>query len=235
VEAPRVEPNEWVGKEKRTVAIVPVKSLSQCKQRLASQYSPKDRAELSLAMLSDVMNALQRSGWLEEVWVVSPDPQVLQHAASCAAVGVPETEGGLNPAVQEALALAAKAGFEAALIVHSDLPGLNENEVHAIRAEMANAAPNAVGVALSKDGGTSALYLSPIDALTPQFGKNSGKLHIQGALRLGLPVRLIELPGLTHDIDLPGDIEPFLRLNRTGYTHQILSSRLERQASLLRR
>ena len=65
-------------------AVVPVKSLSQTKGRLAELLTPGERSRLSLAMLADVLAALRSSGAADLLAVTSPDPEV---AAAAGAAG----------------------------------------------------------------------------------------------------------------------------------------------------
>lgn len=219
-----MDPSTSERRAMKTVAIIPVKTLAGCKQRLAGQFGPEQRAALMLAMLGDVIAVLQEAGWPEQVWVVSADPAVLEYARQHGAVGIRERSTGLNEAVACALSFALVSGLEAALVLHGDLPGITASEVLTIRTELADAAPGSVGVVVSKDGGTSALYLSPVNAMLPQFGVDSGRVHLERVRAKGLPVHLIQLSGFSCDIDVPADIAAFVGRNHPGRTSDFLSS-----------
>ena len=63
-------------------ALVPAKALDQAKGRLAAVLSEDERRELALAMLEDVLRALQAVSRLDLIAVVSPDAEVLARAWS---------------------------------------------------------------------------------------------------------------------------------------------------------
>ena len=63
-----------------TIAILPVKSFEDAKQRLADELSAGIRRVLAEAMFSDVLVALRRARSIEEIVVVSSDPAAQQIA-----------------------------------------------------------------------------------------------------------------------------------------------------------
>ena len=60
-----------------TWAVVPVKPLEAAKRRLAGALDPAARRGLSLAMLADVLDALDATAGLDGAAVVSRDADVL--------------------------------------------------------------------------------------------------------------------------------------------------------------
>ncbi len=58
-------------------ALVPAKSLDEAKGRLASILSEDERRRLALAMLEDLVRALQAVPRIDSISVVSPDAEVL--------------------------------------------------------------------------------------------------------------------------------------------------------------
>ena len=70
------------------VLAVPVRRLDDAKTRLAPILSPRERGELMLAMLGDVLAASARQAdW--QTWVVSADRTVLDAAEALGATGSP--------------------------------------------------------------------------------------------------------------------------------------------------
>ena len=57
----------------RTVAVVPVRSLSEGKSRLADVLSPRRRAALIESMLARVLASLRAAKNIDRIIVVSPD------------------------------------------------------------------------------------------------------------------------------------------------------------------
>ncbi len=90
-------------------ALVPVKALDQAKGRLAALLSQEERRRLALAMLEDVLRALQAVPRVEHVAVVSPDADVLARAEKLGAepLSEPPLCRGVNQARAQASAVLA--------------------------------------------------------------------------------------------------------------------------------
>src|SRR3990167_1187526 len=105
-------------------AVVPVKRLDEAKGRLSVLLAPDERRRLALAMLEDVLRALQAVPRIDLVAVVSPDHDALDRASALGAE--PLLEGSLVRGVNQALAQAAAAladrGASALLVVAADIP-----------------------------------------------------------------------------------------------------------------
>lgn len=195
--------------------LVPVKSLGAAKSRLAGVLTPDQRRGLVLAMLQDVLAAINGAG-LTELGVVSPDRQVLELAASCGARPVRQRspEATLNEALDEAAAVAAPA-TQPLLVVPADVPLATADELVALVAASAQAgfgAPTDAVVALVPDragGGTNALLRRPADVIPALFGTASLDRHRAAAAAAGVPCRVRRLPGLAHDLDTPADLTAF--------------------------
>jgi 2-phospho-L-lactate guanylyltransferase len=81
-----------------------------------------------------------------------------------------------------------------------------------------------VTVVPSSDGdGTNALLLAPPDALVPSFGAGSFVRHVDGARACGIRCRILHLPGLGTDIDLPRDLTSLMREKRNDPRYNFLS------------
>src|SRR4051794_21823805 len=105
----------------RIPVLLPVKQLGTAKRRLAGILSPTERADLVLAMLSDVMVAVR--GAALEAFVLSPDPRVIAHAEAAETGTIAERPrlGSLSRALEWACAqLAARS--DAVLVVLPDVP-----------------------------------------------------------------------------------------------------------------
>jgi 2-phospho-L-lactate/phosphoenolpyruvate guanylyltransferase len=185
-------------------AIVPVKSLSRAKRRLAEHLGAAARRQLVLAMLEDVLAALAASAAVDRVLVVSPDPCVAELAAANGVMVLREARlEGLNAAVRKGLAAAGAAGAHQALVLPGDVPLASAQEI----AQLCNAPRPGVRLVPSADGaGTNALLLAPPDAIAPGFGRGSCARHIARARAQGCGIEVLHLPGLGSDIDGPRDL-----------------------------
>src|SRR3989304_10434843 len=100
-------------------AIVPAKALDQAKGRLAILLSEEERRQLAIAMLEDVLRALQAVPRLDPIAVVSPDADVLARARALGAqpIAEPRQSRGINQALAHALGLISSPGIDALLVV----------------------------------------------------------------------------------------------------------------------
>ena len=193
---------------RRFAALVPVKSLEQGKNRLSPALAPSERAVLVEAMLGDVLEVLTRASGLDEVLVLSSDPSIVALSLGFGAKSLPDRqEWGMNDAVSAGLRRFISDGRWGGLVVPADVPYVSDAEI-----QMTISALHANEIVLaraSRDGGTNLLGLAPIDAIAPCFGPHSFVKHLSAARLAGFEPVILPATGLTRDIDLPIDLEPF--------------------------
>jgi len=187
------------------VAAVPVKDLSNAKQRLVPVLSPSERYLLARAMLEDVLAALGGAG-LDAVLVITRDAEVIELAHRFAVVILEEVE---NSGHTEAVALAqsevVRMGAHAFLTIPGDVPLVTTAEIHAV-CRAADPGPRAVFVPSRSGFGTNAALLTPPDAMPLKFGEPSFANHLTAARERGVEPTVLRLPGLGLDIDGPDDL-----------------------------
>ena len=188
-------------------ALVPAKSLDQAKGRLAALLSEEERPALALAMLEDVLRALQGVPHIGRLAVVSPDADVLARARALAAKAIaePPATRGINQALAQALGTLGLGEGDTLLIVLADVPAVLPPEVEAILDALP---PSGAGAVLcpSLDRGTSALAVRPPDAIPFRFGHHSFLHHRREAAARGLAARVLRINSLAADIDGPNDL-----------------------------
>jgi len=206
-------------------AIIPVKTLSQAKRRLAPVLPDAARARLVLTMLEDVLAAVAQVESIGRVVVVTPDARVAELAQGMGAVVLRERRAaGLNAAVRRGLADAAAQGDSQALVLPADLPLATPEELRRLVEADGDASSQAsVTLAPAGDGdGTNALCLAPPDALEPGFGPGSFLQHLAQAVAKGLEIKVLRLPGLARDIDQPRDLARLLAHPQTAERYAFL-------------
>ncbi len=192
----------------QVVALIPVRSLTTGKTRLAPDVSPVDRSRLIREMLGDVVAAAIASGVVDRIVVVSPDPAVLALVSDLdpgiLPLRQPDDRPGLIAALCQGRDLAISGGAAALLVLFADLPLLAPADV---RAMVAADAP----VVLSPDrhgAGTNALLLRLTEsrAFRFRFGERSFGAHLDEADRLGLRAVSVVTAGTSLDVDTPADL-----------------------------
>lgn len=233
-----------------TTALIPVKRLEQSKSRLLPQLPDGDRQALTLAMLEDLIEALQATPGLDRIAVTTPDPAVAEHASRAGAQILMRPEPGLNAALEEGRTRlrAAMDPEEALLIVLGDVagalpedfarllaaasPGDPPDDLHSDDRHHEGAAlPSGVWLAPSSDGGTSALLQRPADLIPCCFGRDSAKRHREAAAVAGAAYHELTLPSLAIDLDAPEDLEAFLATRGGGRRTRRLLASLPRRRS----
>jgi 2-phospho-L-lactate/phosphoenolpyruvate guanylyltransferase len=214
---------------RRIWAAVPFRGPVGSKRRLAGLLDPAERERLSLAMLSDVLDALLQVDEIERVLLLTPaaDADLWPRHERLVAIDEPPHSGatgdnvGLNGALHLAQCLAADAGVDGLLIVPADLPTIERGDLDAI---LNASTGTAVVIAPDRAGeGTNALMLSPPMALLASFGAASYARHRACAEAGGLDVTSIERPGLGLDLDTPADVVALVSREHHGRAATLLA------------
>lgn len=204
-------------------AVLPLKPLAQAKQRLTPTLSAKDRAGLSLAMATDVLETLTAVPALAGVLVVTADEALAALATVHGARHLNEdAAAGYSEAVSKAANLLADEGVAAMICVPGDVPLITAEEVGALVAALAHPPAIALAPDAERDG-TNALALAPPTLLTPQFGPASFTRHRAAADAMALPATVLDLPGLALDIDTVDDLRALVARGPSGTTRAYLA------------
>ncbi|MGA2010705.1 MAG: 2-phospho-L-lactate guanylyltransferase [Solirubrobacteraceae bacterium] len=188
-----------------TIAILPIKSLDQAKQRLRDELDPTPRRALVEAMFSDVLVALRRSTLVDQVLVVSADHGAQRIAGGYGAMIVEEEDHGHSHAAASGIVRAIELGSDRVLLVPGDCPLMDPLELDQLIA-MPVGAPSALIVPDRHGTGTNALLLTPPGALEPAFGPGSHERHTRNAQEAGVEARTVPLRSLALDLDTPEDL-----------------------------
>ena len=188
-------------------AIVPVKPLRRGKSRLAGVLSEDERAELNRSLLQNTLKTYAELREVEEVLVISRDPQALAIARHYGARTVREDgQPELNTALKRATVIAQVYATRGVLVLPADLPLVTREDVLTL-IERVGEQPTVV-IAPDRHGtGTNALLISPPGLIEYDFGENSFERHCRQAREAGARLEIVNLPALGLDLDLPEDLE----------------------------
>lgn len=183
------------------VAAVPVKALEEAKSRLARYLTADERRELVAGLLRSTVAAIQGSGVVERIAVVTPQSSL----AESLPVDLLPDGGSLNGALDRAVQWALELGASKLLIVPVDLPGIT---AAAVRELIEGDAPlYGIAIVPTMDGGTGALLLTPPNIIPPAFGPGSFARHLMLARLQGVRAEEIDSPAFALDLDTPEDLE----------------------------
>jgi 2-phospho-L-lactate guanylyltransferase len=200
----------------RTLAILPVKSFGEAKQRLAEEMTHAARRALVEAMFSDVLVALRRARGVDRILVVTADRSAQRIAGGYGAEVLDDDDQGHNRAARHGLHAATQSNAERALLVAGDCPLINPVELDEL---IARPAPprSALIVPDRHATGTNALLLTPPGSLAPAFGPGSRHRHASMAETEDTEAEVVDVPSLALDIDTAEDLELLRR--RLDTTH----------------
>jgi 2-phospho-L-lactate/phosphoenolpyruvate guanylyltransferase len=189
----------------QTLAVLPIKSFAEAKQRLQQELSPGPRRALAEAMFSDVLVALRRSNAVSEILVISDDRNAQQIAGGYGATVLDDEQDGHNAAAALAIRWALETGRDRALLVPGDCPLLDPTEIDEL-VERSAPSRSALIIPDRHGTGTNALLLTPPGAITPSFGPGSCERHASIAADAGVEHEVVHVPSLALDIDTPEDL-----------------------------
>jgi 2-phospho-L-lactate guanylyltransferase len=177
-----------------TRIVVPFRG-SGAKLRLAP-LPERERAELALAMLGDVLAACTVVG---ETTVVSDDSRASALAAELGAEPLDDPGDGQGAAV--AAALDGAAGL--LLVVNADLPCVVP---HDLRALGRATPPGGLAYVPADDGTTNALGLFDPGLFAPVYGPGSAARFHRHAEERGATAMPVAIPSLRDDVDTMDDL-----------------------------
>ena len=189
----------------QVMILVPVKNLSNAKQRLSPILNPDERFTLAQAMCEDVLQALADWPSRPAVAVVTSDPFACTLATRFNFEVVADDEnGGETSAIAIATAICCERGARTTLVIPADIPLIESADLQKI----VDAAP-LQGTVLVTDAaarGTNAAWRSPANLFPLRFGNDSFLPHLASAKATGLPCVVLDLPSLARDVDRPEDL-----------------------------
>jgi 2-phospho-L-lactate/phosphoenolpyruvate guanylyltransferase len=217
-----------------TWAIVPVKDLSEAKQRLAGVLPLEARRRLMQVMLRDVLATLRQVDALGPVLVVTPDAQVAELAERSGARVLREARGqGHSAAAMAGFAHARTHGAPQALTLPADAPCVTPSEIRGLLDAAGSAeCPHVVLAPAHDRDGTNAVLAAPPDAFPPSFGPGSFARHLADARARRLHCRVVELAGLGLDIDEPRDLSALMARKQGDPNYEFLRTQSGRLSEL---
>ncbi len=206
--------------------LVPVKNLSNAKQRLASVLNQASRTELAQTMLFDVLEVLAVWSLRPAVSIVTSDPFAVSLARRFSFDVIPDNANhSETDAIEMATRVCEARGIDSTLVIPGDIPLIRQQELE----QILKAAPAEGSVlAPAADGrGTNAAFRRPAGLFPLRFGNDSFKPHLAAAHATGKACVVLSLPGIALDVDSPSDLRQLAQT--AGETR---SQRLARQWDL---
>ena len=199
-----------------TALLIPVKNLSNAKQRLGGALDQEHRSLLAEAMLRDVLTAAAGVRDRLDIYLVTGDAQARRIAAEFGLGVIEDTRNeSETAAIAVATAWCEERGCATTVVLPGDVPLTTSAELHRVL----DSAPEegAVVVPAYDRRGSNCILRRPAAIIPLRFGNDSFLPHCQAMKKTGKPLVILELPGIGLDIDNPHELELLVR--RAGNTH----------------
>jgi 2-phospho-L-lactate guanylyltransferase len=190
--------------------LIPVKDLTQAKQRLAGVMTQEERTSMAWTMLEMTFAAARASSRADRIAVVTLYQPAAELARSYGMEVIAETEQiSESVSVDFGSREVEQLGATAVLRLPIDLPLMTTGEIDEIFAHD-GPGPSTV-IVPSRDGtGTNAILRRPGTLFASQFGPHSLAKHLAAAARTRANYEVIHLSGIELDIDDVRDLGEFL-------------------------
>jgi 2-phospho-L-lactate/phosphoenolpyruvate guanylyltransferase len=193
--------------------IIPVKPLVRAKSRLSVVLSPEERSKLAETLLRHVLDVVRSVPQVNGTLVISRDTKVLAIARDYGAHTVQESGAPeLNNALMRATQVVASWKAGAVLVLPADLPLVNQEDVRSM-IELGRLGQTVVIATDEHEDGTNAMLVRPPGLFTYAYGPGSYQRHMAAAKEAGARVKTYSSERLALDIDLPQDLEHYMRLS----------------------
>lgn len=185
--------------------LVPVKDLSNAKQRLSALLDGSARTKLAQAMLADVLQAVADFGG-DDVSIVTSDPYALDVSRKHS-FEVIRDDANLSEsdAIAMATHLCVARGVKSTLVIPGDIPLIEPDDLRAIY----ESAPEngSLLVPSSDKRGSNAVLRRPAALFPLKFGNDSFMPHLAAAIATDTSCVVLSLPRIGLDIDTPEDLQ----------------------------
>jgi 2-phospho-L-lactate guanylyltransferase len=198
-----------------TALLIPVKNLSNAKQRLGEAFDQQHRSLLAEAMLRDVLTAAAGVADRLDVYLVTSDARAKELAREYRVGVIEDTRNeSETAAIEVATSWCEQRGYDTTVVVPGDVPLTTSVELHRVL----NAAPDegAVFVPAYDRRGSNCILRRPASIIKLRFGNDSFLPHCEAMKKTGKPLVILELPGIGLDIDNPHELE--MLVQRPGRT-----------------
>lgn len=196
--------------------LLPIKDLSQAKQRLSPFLNPEERFALAQAMLADTIRAVRGVRQAEKIFVVTNYAPAMQAAKENGWELLREDRQiSESFSVDYASIQCARRGVTALLRLPLDVPLVQSSDIDELLA-IECAAP-ALVIVPSRDGtGTNAILRTPPTLFPSHFGSGSFAKHCSEAQRADAQILIRRNARLEMDVDDEADLRALAQQDLRG-------------------
>jgi len=205
----------------RPALLIPIKTLGNAKQRLGDAFDQQHRTLLAQAMLHDVLTAVTGLRELVDVYLVTGDETARSLASEFHFGVIPDDRNeSESAAIEMATAWCEARGYDTTIVIPADVPLVTSDELR----RALDAAPDVgmVIVPAYDRRGSNCILRRPASIIPLRFGNDSFLPHCAAMRQTGKPLIILELPGISLDIDHPHELEMLRRLRGDTCSQRLL-------------
>jgi 2-phospho-L-lactate guanylyltransferase len=207
----------------RGILLIPVKSLTTAKQRLAEALDQERRSQLAEAMLRDVMTAAAGVLGTIDVALVTGDARARALAAEFGFLAIEDTRNeSETAAIEMATAWCERQGYDTTIVVPGDIPLIASDELQ--RVLDAAPAEGAVFVPAYDRRGSNCILRRPASIIPLRFGNDSFLPHCEAMRQTGRELVILEMSGIGLDIDNPHELDLLVQHDGNTNAQRLLRS-----------
>lgn len=188
------------------ISVIPAKRMEKAKSRIALAVSEKERIFWVKNLFHNTLNVVLSCKSISKSIVVTQDPFFSRESKRLGLVSIQEKSKGLNEAILEGCWEAARFRAEGVLIIPTDLPFINADELDRVIYLGKRFSKSVVVAPDYNKEGTNVLFLKPPLVIPPCFGEASFKKHIWWGGEKGAATIYYDSESLGFDLDTPNDL-----------------------------
>src|SRR5664279_1900462 len=207
----------------RAALLIPVKDLTNAKQRLGEALDPAQRSQLAEAMLRDVITAAAGVTDRLDVFLVTGDARAQAMAAEFNFGVIEDARNeSESAAIEMATVWCERQRYDATVVVPGDIPLITSAELHRVL----DAAPTegAVFVPAYDRRGSNCILRRPASIIPLRFGNDSFLPHCEAMKQTGKELIILDMPGIGLDIDNPHELEMLAQREGSTNAQRLLRS-----------
>ena len=196
-------------------AVIPINSFLKTMTRLSKILDQNKRIELTKMMADQMINYLTDIPEIEKIvmltnesqWVKTYQNNKIIHCEDKASISLKEN-------INHTADWLHQQGVKRMLYVSIDLPFVLKDDLIEIIEQHTQ---GLTIVEAKKDGGTNSLIIDLSYSMKFQFGKNSFERHIKKAKSLGIETKVLQIEGLSFDLDSVDDWKDLIDRNNESH------------------
>ena len=198
-------------------AVIPFKQ-ENAKSRLSGILSKTQRQEFALAMLYDVVAAVEKTKKFDFIEVINSSISCAMNTVFPSNVNILLIEKGLNEALNEYLVKAASNTVQDIFIIMADMPLVTEKQIIEL-----TELPGDIVIAPGSGGGTNILSIHNPDTFHVDYYGTSFLDHLRIANEADLSIAVYDSFFVSTDMDEPDDLVELL-IHGRGHAVEYLRS-----------